>query len=329
MTLETLKPLIYIALATLSLAFLASCGAGQRAKDAEREFPPTGQILDVEGVRIHARVEGNGPDLVLIHGASGSTRDMAFTLLPLLKDRYRVILFDRPGLGYSGRTDPAYEAAFTNKAESPQEQAEVLVKAAKMLGADRPIVLGHSYGGAVALAWATYHPENIAGLVDVAGVALPWPGTLGPLYQINGSALGGAIVVPLISALTPQSVVKAAINGLFEPETPPQGYADAVGAPLTLRTETFRANARQVNSLRPHIVEMSKDYDRLAGLPIEIIHGTADDTVPIQIHSRPLAERLPHIRLTEIEGGSHMIHHTHPKSIIQAIDRTARAAGLR
>lgn len=329
MTLETLKPLFYLAIVILSLTFLGACSSKERARLAEEQFPPTGQILDVDGVKIHALVEGHGPDLVLIHGASGSTRDMAFTLLPRLKDRYRVILFDRPGLGYSGRTNPSYDAAFTSKAESPQEQADVLVKAAALLGAESPLVLGHSYGGAVALAWATYHPDHIAGLIDVSGVALPWPGTLGPLYQINGNALGGGLIVPLISALTPESYVKRAVNGLFEPEVAPEGYADAIGAPLTLRTDTFRANARQVNTLRPHIVEMSKDYDRLKGLPIEIVHGTADDTVPIDVHSRPLAQRLPNIHLTEIEGGGHMIHHTHPDTVIGAIDRTTRAAGLR
>ncbi len=328
MILETLKPLVYLAIATLALSLLTACSARERTKRAEQDFPPTGQILDVGGVQIHAQVEGSGPDLVLIHGASGSTRDMAFTLLPLLKDRYRVILFDRPGLGYSGRVDPKYAAAFTSKAESPQEQAAVLVQAAEMLGAKRPLVLGHSYGGAVALAWATYHPDHIAGLIDVSGVALPWPGDLGALYQINGTALGGGLIVPMISALTPESYVKRAINNLFDPEDAPEGYANAIGAPLTLRTDTFRANARQVNTLRPHIVAMAQDYDRLVGFPIEIVHGTADDTVPIDVHSRPLAKRLPHIRLTEIEGGSHMIHHTHPDTVIEAIDRTARTARL-
>ena len=57
--------------------------------------------MTVEGLRIHAVVAGSGPDLVLIHGASGSARDFTFGLLPELADRYRVIAFDRPGHGWS------------------------------------------------------------------------------------------------------------------------------------------------------------------------------------------------------------------------------------
>lgn len=323
------KVLVSVFVAFVVIGMLTIYRANQRSDAAQLAFPPTGQFVEVDGVRIHARVEGSGPDLVLIHGASGSTRDMAFEILPALTDRYRVIVFDRPGLGYSDRADPRYARAFTTLAESPQEQADILQKAAAKLGADKPIVLGHSFGGAVALAWATYHPDNIAALIDVAGVAMPWPGELDILYRINGTALGGGLLVPFISAYTPDAYVGRAIEGLFAPDPAPKGYAETVGAPLTLRRHSFRANARQVNTLRPHVVAMQNDYDRLLDLPIEILHGTADTTVPIHIHSRPLAERLANARLTEIEGGGHMIHHTHTAEVVAAIDRSAIAAGLR
>ena len=132
------------------VAALAGCAvidARATAREAafEAQFPTTGQLLEVNGTTIHAHVEGSGPDLILLHGASGNTRDFTFDLVDRLKDGYRVIAFDRPGLGW---TDPIADN------DNPIAQAELLRGAARQLDVINPIVLGHSYGGAVALAWA-------------------------------------------------------------------------------------------------------------------------------------------------------------------------------
>jgi len=302
--------------------------AAKREAVAMRAYPPEGQILDVGGVPVHAVVMGSGPDLVLIHGASGSTRDMTFGFAQRLAAHYRVIVFDRPGLGYTGRVTANYASLFSALGESPAEQARLLQQAAAQLGADRPIVLGHSFGGAVALAWALERPENIAALVDVAGVAMPWPGKLDLYYRATGTAFGGAILPPILAAFVPQSYVDATIAAIFAPEAPPEGYGRAVGAPLTIRRESLRANTRQVNSLRPRIVEQSARYATL-DLPIEIVHGDADTVVPLVVHSIPLSQIAPGAVLTVIPGAGHMPHHTHTDDVVAAIDRAAARAGLR
>ena len=294
----------------------------------EAAYPPEGQILDVDGVPVHAVVMGDGPDLVLIHGAGGNVRDFTQGFAQGLSDRYRVIVFDRPGLGYTGRTDPAYNRAFTNTAESPSEQAALLQKAAAQLGADAPIVLGHSYGGAVALAWAVHHPENILAVVSAGGVAMPWPGTLGSFYSVNGSRLGGGLLAPFINAWATDDRIESAVPPIFAPNDVPEDYIDQVGAPLLVRKDSFRANARQVNSLRPHIVEQANHYPNLT-LPIELIHGRADDTVPLDVHAGPLSTIAQNATLTVLEGVGHMPHHADRDSIYAAIDRAAAAAGLR
>lgn len=302
--------------------------AARREAAARRDYPAEGQILDVGGVAIHAVVTGQGPDLVLIHGASGNTRDMTFDLAGRLSDRYRVIVFDRPGLGYSGRADVAYNSLFAATGESPTEQARLLQQAAAQLGAERPLVLGHSFGGAVALAWALDRPDTLSAVIDVAGVAMPWPGELDRYYRVLGTSLGGAIVPPLITALVSRSHVKATIGAIFAPDPPPRGYTNAVGASLTIRRESLRANARQVNSLYDRVVEMSARYGSL-DLPIEIVHGDLDVIVPLAIHSIPLSQIAPQANLTVIEGAGHMPHHTHTEIVIAAIDRAADRAGLR
>lgn len=193
----------------------------------------------------------------------------------------------------------------------------------------QPIVLGHSYGGAVALAWGLSAPRDTGALVILAGVSNPWPGELGALYKITGSSVGGATAVPLITALAPDARIESAVTSTFAPQSPPEGYADYIGAELALRRQSLRANGQQVTSLRPHIVEMSKHYATTLTMPVEIVHGTADETVPIEIHSERLVKQAPRARLTRLEGVGHMPHHARPGAVVAAIDRAASRAGLR
>lgn len=314
--------------AAFTAAFAAGAALTDRQSDArgataERDYPPTGEFVEVNGRKVHAVVGGEGPDVVLIHGAGGSTREFTFDLMDRLTDRYRVIVFDRPGLGYSDHVSQDYEGVFQSDAEGPAEQAAVLQAAAAQLGADKPIVVGHSYGASVALAWALNHPDNIAGVVNLAGPSHPWPGDLAAYYTLNGSALGGAILSPMISAFATQSQIDSTIEGIFAPRPVPEGYVDHIGATLTLRPANFRANARQVNTLRPHIVEMAARYSDEFKVPLEILHGNEDGTVPHEIHSIPLKAAVPHANLTLLDGVGHMPHHSHPDLVEAAIDRIA------
>lgn len=330
-----LKLVLVLATALVALAgyaALVSYRATIREASSEAAYPPEGQFVTVDGRKVHAVVAGSGPDLVLIHGASGNTRDFTFSFLDRLTDRYRVIVFDRPGMGYTDRAADRYDSAFTSRAESPAEQAALLQAAAAQLGADRPIVLGHSYGAAVAMAWALNHPDNIAALVDVSGATMPWPGSLGLLYQINGSALGGLLVPPQITAFVPEKAIESVVGSIFTPNPAPQGYAHAIGATLSIRRDSLRANSRQVNGLRPFVVEMSARYADLS-LPVEIVHGDLDTIVPMAIHSQPLSQLIPGANLTILEGVGHMPHHIAPEAVEAAIDRAAERvndrAGLR
>jgi pimeloyl-ACP methyl ester carboxylesterase len=319
-----------LAAASLILAALVAAGgavtlrtAAARAAAEEAAHPPSGQFVEVNGTRVHAWVAGEGPDVVLIHGAFGSLRDFTFDLAHRLSDRYRVIALDRPGLGYTGRTDPALARSFAGRAESPAEQAALLAAAARALGAESPIVVGHSMGGIVAMAWALDHDP--AAVVLLAGVALPWPGELGWLYQVNGTAVGGGLVTPLLSAWAPPRLLREAVRGTFAPQPMPEGYADHIGTYMPVRLSSFRANARQVNTLRPHVVEMARRYPALA-LPIEILHGEADRTVPLAVHSAPLSRMIASVNLTVLPGIGHMPHHADPAAAIAAIDRAAARA---
>ncbi|MCA0940900.1 alpha/beta hydrolase [Salipiger pacificus] len=302
---------------------LAGCGltgskAAREEAAAEAAFPPEGRFLQVDGRRVHYVEAGSGPALVLIHGASGNLRDWTFDAVSRLSPDYRVIAFDRPGLGYT-------EAEADG--DSIFDQAALLSAAATQLGATRPIVLGQSYGGAVALAWAANHPERVSALVLLGAASQPWEGGLPFFYKLTAGPLA-PLANPAIAAFAPDARVQEAITEVFAPNPVPAGYAAHIGAPLTLRRESLDANARQRASLKAEIRALAPRYPAL-DLPVELIHGEADTTVGLQIHSVPTAAQIPGARLTALPGVGHMPQHVSPAQMDAAIARAATRAGLR
>nr|WP_156883641.1 alpha/beta hydrolase [Salipiger mucosus] len=315
---------MYNLLIALAFLGLSSCAVTQwkatrETTEAEAAYPPSGDFLEVGGQRLHYVEAGSGPPLVLIHGASGNLRDWTFDAVERLSDDYRVIAFDRPGLGY---TPPLGDDGATIF-----EQAELLSEGARRLGAERPLVLGQSYGGAVALAWAVNHPDRISALVLLAAASQTWETDLPTYYKITSGPLG-PLANPAISAWAPEGVVQDAIAEIFAPQPVPEGYATHIGAPLTLRPESIRANALQRAGLKEEIRAMVPRYGDI-DVPVEILHGSADTTVGLQIHSVPLDEQIRDARLTVLPGVGHMPQHVAIPEVDAAIDRAARRAGLR
>ena len=281
-----------------------------REAAATAAFPPTGSFVTIDGRRLHYEMRGEGPDLVMIHGASGSLRDLTFALRDRLSSRYRVTVVDRPGLGHS---DPLPETGL-------RAQARAIKAGLAQLGVTRPLILGQSYGGAVALAWALEGGPRA--LVLVGSPSMPWPGKLDPWYRVTSIRAGRAVAIPLVAAYLPDAYLRRATAGVFAPDPVPTGYDDHLGAALTIRRRTLAANTVQVNALRAELVAMVPRYPTL-GLPVELIHGSDDTIVPLAVHSGPLSRLLPDVRLTVIEGAGHMPHHAHADRVIEAIDRAA------
>ncbi|MCU0904341.1 MAG: alpha/beta hydrolase [Tabrizicola sp.] len=297
-------------IAILGLAGVTHWRASAREAAAEAAFPPTGAFVIVDGKRLHYETQGEGPDLVMIHGASGSLRDLTFSLRDRLTDRFRVTVVDRPGLGHS---DPLDETSL-------RAQARHIKAGLAELGVTEPVVLGQSYGGSVALAWALEGGPRA--LVLVGSPSLPWPGELDPWYRLTATWPGRHLAIPLASAFVPQSYVTSATTAVFAPDPVPPGYEAHLGAALTLRRATLVANTSQINALRAELVTMEPRYPGLT-LPVELIHGTADTIVPLDIHSGPVAKLLPNATLTVIPGAGHMPHHAHSDMVIEAINRAA------
>ena len=152
------------AAALAGVATLAALALGNHliTRLTKRRHPPQGAFMEVDGVRLHYSDRGEGSPVVLIHGNAVSGDDWNTSgVAGLLLRSHRVIIFDRPGFGYSGRPRGHFWTA--------AQQAELLYNALRQLGVERPVVVGHSWGTIVALALAERHQADVAGLVLLSG----------------------------------------------------------------------------------------------------------------------------------------------------------------
>jgi pimeloyl-ACP methyl ester carboxylesterase len=311
-------PIIALIIALGALVAMTAFGVAR----IEAAHPPTGQFVEVEGVRLHlaetglARdAAGAEPAVVLIHGASGNMEDMRLALGERLAASHRVILIDRPGHGWSSRpADDSYA--------SPARQADLVAKALEQLGVRRAILVGHSWGGAFATAYALAFPDRTAGLVLLSAVTHPWAADRG--WYNNLAALPGIGPLFLRTLVYPLSFFLAdrASRSVFEPQGVPDDYLRRAAIPLVLRPKTFFANARDLALLKSFILAQVPRYAGLRS-PTIIITGDRDTMVSPDINARALAATLPHAKLVFLEGVGHMPHHAAPDTVVAAIDELA------
>ncbi|MBR9861814.1 MAG: alpha/beta hydrolase [Rhodobacteraceae bacterium] len=294
---------------------VASYKSARNDARANRDYPPSGRFITINGTRVHYVIEGSGPALVLIHGAGGNLRDFTFGLVQKLAVKHTVIAFDRPGHGFTG--------ILHDKGETLAEQALLLKAATDALGYPRAIVAGYSFGGAVALRWALDYPAATQGVLLMNAVSNPWVVPPSKLYALAAGPLTGPLLGTALSAFAPRSLVEETLTSIFAPNPAPEGYLEHIGAPLTLRKITLRANGRQVHGLLPQIEEQSLRYPELQ-MPVEIIHGAEDVTVPPSIHADVLSKQLPNVTYTKVKGVGHSVHHYAQDEILAAVQRLSR-----
>jgi pimeloyl-ACP methyl ester carboxylesterase len=274
----------------------------------------SGRTIDVDGVPVHFERSGAGSPVVLLHGASGNLRDWTLRAAPEIARSHDVIAFDRPGLGLSGWPATGGERASV--------QAALMRGALHRIGVGRVTLVGHSYGGSVALAWALDAPETLDGLMLLAAPSHVWPGGLAVTTDLLANPLSGPILARSLPPLLPDAYLRHAASAVFAPQAAPDGYVEHLQRRLLLDPGVLRRNARQLDALKPEIRSMVPRYPAMA-LPTEILHGTADSTVFIDIHSEVLARQLPRARLTRLDGIGHMPHHAALPEVLAALARLA------
>jgi proline iminopeptidase len=146
---------IRIAVLALVAAWAVPAAGGPPASSV---YPQTEGFVDAKGVLVYWKSVGRGPPLLVVHGGPGASHDYFLPhLLPLARTN-RLVFIDERGSGRSERLED--HGRYT--VEHMVEDIEA-VRAA--LGLGKVHLLGHSFGGVLAQAYAFEHPQNLSGLI--------------------------------------------------------------------------------------------------------------------------------------------------------------------
>jgi pimeloyl-ACP methyl ester carboxylesterase len=302
---------------TLAAAALAATATAiaLRTRQAKQQNPPTGRFVEVDGVRLHYVEAGAGDPIVLLHGNGSLIQDFAASdLVRLLTKTNRVIVFDRPGYGYSTRP--------RTRIWSPGAQADLFAKAAEKLGAAKAHELGHSWGTLVAIEWALRHPESVTGLTLAAGYYFPTPRldvvlASGPAIPVIGDVMRYTVTPLLARLMWPMLLRK-----LFGPAPTPKQF-EGVPRALVLAPRALRVSAEESAMMVPSAAALKDHYVELK-LPVLVVTGDGDRIVDHKHQSLPLSELLPNSRLLVLPGVGHMVHHIDPRRIAAAMSEGMR-----
>ena len=287
----------------------------------ERAHPPAGRFIPVTGGALHVVERGaaTGVAVVLIHGAAANLRDLENVLGERLAQRHRVLFDDRPGHGWSATADDPEPASL-------RREAALLYEALQGIGVTRAILVGHSWGGALAAAYALDYPQNVSGLVLLAPVAYAWTGQLPWFYRVGATPGIGPLFAHLFALPVGWLAAPGGVRLIFFPQTPPPDYLDRSAALLSFRPREFLATAREVVALKDFGAAQAERYPTLQ-VPTVIIAGDRDAIVPAQSHARRLAATLPQAELVMLPGIGHMPHYAATDVVVEAV--TTMAGGAR
>ncbi|SFQ67343.1 Pimeloyl-ACP methyl ester carboxylesterase [Halopseudomonas formosensis] len=285
------------------------------ARRIELGLPPEGRFITIMGNRIHYVEQGSGPRTVLlVHGLTGVLQNFTYAMLGELARDCRVIAIDRPGSGYSKR--PLRSSA------SLAVQADVIAGLIDALQLDRPVVVGHSLGGAVALAAALRHPDKISALALIAPLSrMPAGGPPGIFASLRIRwhwlrwLFAWTLMLPL-AARQRERIMQTA----FGPEAVPAHFALRGGGAQAMRPSNYIAASRDLVALEPVLPRLQEGYEDLQ-LPVHILYGWGDRILDPQEQGRVLADQLPKGELELVEGG-HMLPLTQPQRCVEFVRRT-------
>lgn len=282
----------------------------------EKALPPQGRFIEIDGARIHYLDRGQGPAIVLVHGLGWQMRNFTQSLVDRLTDEFHVILMDRAGLGHSTRSRGASAGL--------RAQGRLLATVIRALDLHHPLVVGHSFGGAVALATALYHPDCVGGLALIA-----------PLTHIEDTAPAPFRALAIRSRLlrwlaawtlaTPLAILRGddVLAVVFGPDKPPQDFATKGGGLLGLQPGSFYSASTDMVAVNDDLPDMVLRYPSLS-MPVSILFGTDDGILDFRSHGTAFQGKLAAVELKLVPGRGHMLPVTAPDETADWIKATAR-----
>ncbi len=310
----------------LAAALAAALGAIALASHAraytrrvEARYPPNGRFIDAEGASLHVREAGpdDAPRILLIHGASSNLLELWGPLAEEFSPLHRVVAFDRPGMGHSGRA--------RRNGHTLAYQAQCAARVLEQTGAGPVIVVGHSLGAAVSLRLALDHPHLVRGLVLIAPACNPYPGEPAWWARLSATPLLGDVFCGLLIPWLGPMMSGASVANNFWPAPVPVNYAAEAGVPLIFRPRAFRASALDVVATKREFAAQQPRYGELF-TPAIIVTAEKDKIVSPKRHARALANDLPAAELVIAPDTGHMPHRLRTDLVVAAIRRVNEMA---
>lgn len=275
------------------------------------------KFVEADNISVHVAEWGEGDPVLLIHGASSDMDVWSPTIAPLLKDRFRVAAYDRPGLGFTGQRPP--------RSETLEVQAKVAAGVIEQLKLAKPITVGHSWGGAVALRLALERPDLIRGLVLIAPVAYEWPGGVSWHLHWSSNPMIGDFFNHVVTRPFASAAVRSGLAGAFGPSPVPENYFEAASVLRAVRPAAMRANSLDMMAAKREIIAQQARYREITA-PVALLAGDGDTVVSTMIHSVKLAQTLPKARIDVVQGAGHLPHEAAPNRFLKLLE-WVRASG--
>lgn len=237
--------------------------------------------ITVDGVSIAYEERGVGSPVVLLHGLPGS-RQMWRRQLTDLSDEFRVIAWDAPGCGSSGRPGGTFGLT---------EVARLLASLIAELQLDRPNLVGLSWGAGVALELSRVARGIPASLVLASGYA-GWAGSLPPDVVVQ------RLDAYLTASRSPEAV-RSWGPGMFSPSASPELIAEGVELVADFDAEALAMLAQSFanTDLRPTLATID--------VPTLVLHGDSDARSPLDV-GVALHAGIPGSELVVLPGVGHV-----------------------
>jgi len=288
------------------------------AGEAERAVPASGQFLALGRHRIHYVEQGQGRPILFLHGLGGQLHHFRHTLFDRLGGDFHLVAMDRPGSGYSARP-----AEFSG---SLTEQARLVRDFIAAKGLERPLIVGHSLGGAVALALALDHPDSMSGLALLSPLTHV-EDELRPEFRslyVHSSwlrhLLANTIWVPTSLKYAPLTLAF-----VFGPQQPTKDYAIGGGGLAGLRPSHIYATSSDLVAIEQDLASLEARYEELK-MPVGVLFGTADRVIDYRLNAEPLVGRIGNLELELVDGLGHMPQFIEPQRVDAFIRRIAARA---
>jgi pimeloyl-ACP methyl ester carboxylesterase len=284
---------------------------------ARWRVPPAGKFITLPDARIHYMTKGSGPPVVLVHGLTGQLQDFSYALVERLALDHHVIVFDRPGSGYSTWRRGGDQGIAAH--------AKVLRDLLEVLGLLHPLVIGHSLGGAVTLKLAIDYPRAVGALALICPLTQPIaeaPPIFKPL--VIPSAAKRGLLSRTLAVPVGQLQRRRILQALFAPDAVPADYVARAGVRLKDRASVFRTASLEVIAAQAEMDGIASRLNQVR-VPVSILFGRDDAVLDPMLHGRTPAAVLPHADVTFVDGG-HMIPATRARMVADWIGRVASGA---